>query len=524
MSKPQQGYDDPRLDAEFRAWAECTGSMLSRHRLDGTFTYVSPACRAVLGWEPEEIVGRKLKSLLHPDDALMMVAEFGQLPPHGRPASATFRLLRKDGTHLWVEVTAGITTSAADGGVEIISILRDVSDRQSIDNLVRRAQEILPSLFDRLPVVIVFLDPDGQIHYVNRYCESLFGWPLEDLRRPEIWQQMYADAETRARIQTWARQPAKEIVDVRTRTKAGASVVIRWAGVKLGDGGSIAIGVDISERIAAEEALRESEARVRHLNEQLLATDQRKNEFLAMLAHELRNPLAPIANAVEALIRRGTDDADLARACELIQEKVRHLVRLVDDLLDASRLDNDVIRIELAVCEIGDVLREALSTSQPLFERAGHRLSVDLGATPLWLRGDRIRLVQVFSNLLNNAAAFTPPGGDVSLSVGSEGDFAVVRVRDSGHGIGRRAAAAGLRPVRSRRAATRRHGRRPLVGPFDRRTPRGQRRGAQRGAGEGQRARRATADPGGGRGGGNGRGPSAGRARARDPPRAGGRR
>ena len=216
-------YADPRLDAEYRTWAACTGSMLTRHRLDGTFCYASPACRAILGWEPDELVGKKLGALLHPDDARMMVSEFGKVPTHSRPATVTFRLLRKDGIYLWVEATAGVTGGGEGEPPEIITILRDVSDRASIDNQVRRAQEILPSLFDRLPVVIVFLDNEGKVEYANRYCEGLFGWSLQELREPDVWTRMYSDPENRMVVQGWAKEPASEVAEIRTRAKAGCS-------------------------------------------------------------------------------------------------------------------------------------------------------------------------------------------------------------------------------------------------------------------------------------------------------------
>jgi len=428
-------YVDSHLDSEYRKWAACTGSMLTRHRLDGTFVYCSAASEAVLGWAPGEIVGKKLGELLHPDDARMMVSEFGQTPADPRPRTVTFRLLRKDGTYVWVEATAGVVTEETSGRLEIITILREVSDRPSIDNQLRRAEEILPSLFDRLPVVIVFLDKEGRVQYANNYCENLFGWCVHELSEPDIWQQMYSDSGHRERVQRWAKEPGSEIVDVRTLTKSGKTVVIRWVGVKLADGSSIGIGVDITERSAIEDALRESEARSRGLNEQLLTADRKKDEFLAMLAHELRNPLAPIANAIEALIRKSTDDPDVDRARRLIREKVHHLRRLVDDLLDVSRISQGVIRLDVETCEIDEVLRQAVTMSQPLLDRAGHRLQLDRSAAATRVRGDSVRLVQVFSNLLNNAAKFTPPAGDIAVSVSESGGLVTVRIRDSGIGI-----------------------------------------------------------------------------------------
>jgi PAS domain S-box-containing protein len=147
---------DSHLYREYRAWAACTGALLTRHRLDGTLVYCSAASHAVLGWGPEEIVGKKLGEFLHPDDARIMVSEHGQVPSDVRPRTATFRLLRKDGTHVWVEATGAITKKTDESPPEIIAILREVSDRPSIDNQLRRAwdsgvgisEEDLPRVFD----------------------------------------------------------------------------------------------------------------------------------------------------------------------------------------------------------------------------------------------------------------------------------------------------------------------------------------------------------------------------------------
>jgi signal transduction histidine kinase/DNA-binding response OmpR family regulator len=163
--------------------------------------------------------------------------------------------------------------------------------------------------------------------------------------------------------------------------------------------------------------------------------DQRKNEFLAMLAHELRNPLAPISNAVH-IMRVSDDDADkLAWARELIARQLKQLVRLVDDLLDVSRITRGKIELKIECVDVGQVIHEAIETSRPSIDAQRHTLSLQLPNEPLQLRGDYARVAQILSNLLNNAAKYTPRGGRVSLSATHEDGEVVFRVRDSGVGI-----------------------------------------------------------------------------------------
>jgi signal transduction histidine kinase len=163
--------------------------------------------------------------------------------------------------------------------------------------------------------------------------------------------------------------------------------------------------------------------------------DRLKNEFLAMLAHELRNPLAPIRNALPILDLAPADPARLGWVKDVIGRQVNHLVRLVDDLLDISRITERKIRLEMRVVDLADVVAAAVETSKPLIEAQGHRLTVSLPKDPIRLRVDATRMAQVLSNLLNNAAKYTPPGGEIQLAVEIAGDQALLRVKDSGIGI-----------------------------------------------------------------------------------------
>jgi signal transduction histidine kinase len=180
-----------------------------------------------------------------------------------------------------------------------------------------------------------------------------------------------------------------------------------------------------SERLAAE-LLARAEA--------LAETDRRKDEFLAMLAHELRNPLGAIANA-SYLLEQTADGGPPARAAAVVRRQVQHLVRLVDDLLDVSRITRGKVELQREPLDLVDVVCQAVESTRPLVEARGHALEVALPAAPLPLSADVTRLEQVLSNLLRNAAKFTEPGGSIAVAAGAEGGYGVVRVRDSGIGI-----------------------------------------------------------------------------------------
>ena len=178
---------------------------------------------------------------------------------------------------------------------------------------------------------------------------------------------------------------------------------------------------DVTARVQAEQALRES--------------TRRKDEFLATLAHELRNPLAPIRSAVAFLRLAGPREPARDEAHDMIDRQVSQLVRLVDDLLDVSRITFGKVALQQEALDLREVAREAVAASEPAIEDASHRLELRLADDPVWVDGDPVRLVQVVSNLLNNAARYTPAGGEIALEVGEEGGEARVSVQDNGLGI-----------------------------------------------------------------------------------------
>jgi len=166
----------------------------------------------------------------------------------------------------------------------------------------------------------------------------------------------------------------------------------------------------------------------------LQENDRRKDEFLAMLAHELRNPLSPIRNA-STVLQRAADESKRKWATDIIQRQVAHMVRLLDDLLDVSRITRGKIDLRLAPNDLGGIIRTAVETSRPLIEARGHQLEVTIPGEPLPISADATRIEQVVANLLNNAAKFTEEGGRIALSLERNGSEAICRIRDTGIGI-----------------------------------------------------------------------------------------
>jgi PAS domain S-box-containing protein len=290
-----------------------------------------------------------------------------------------------------------------------------------------RSRPTTPSIVESSDDAILSKDLDGTIFSWNQGAERLYGYAAEEVIGKPVSLLIPADRPDELpgimeRLRRGERIGHFETVRVR-KDGQQVQVAVSISPLKNAGGevvGASAIARDLSERRRAE-----------HLAE----ANRRKDEFLAMLAHELRNPLAPIPNAVQVLEDFSPADADLQWARDVIGRQVQHLTRLVDDLLDVSRINRGKIVLQKGRLKLAQVVADAVEIARPHVEGRKHRLTVSQPPEAVWLEGDSTRLAQVVANLLNNAAKYMERGGQIWLTVERAGEEAVVRVRDTGMGI-----------------------------------------------------------------------------------------
>jgi signal transduction histidine kinase/CheY-like chemotaxis protein len=304
-------------------------------------------------------------------------------------------------------------------------LFHDITVRKRAEDALRESEGRFRALADASPALVYQFDVDGNVIYLNQRCVTndapaepgQAGW--KSIARPDdmdaYLRGVYEGIRTRGtftqRIQTMVGDGSSHWFE---------SHASPWHS---GDGehrGYVGISLDITGAVHAEEALKEA--------------DRRKDEFLATLAHELRNPLAPISNAVQ-LMRHPDGRRQSDRVVEMVGRQVKQMARLVDDLLEVSRIARGKIDLKLERVPFAEIVHSAVETSQPMIERASHQLAVALPDEPLVLEADRVRLTQVFANLLNNAAKYTDTGGRIWFDARREDGQVVASVRDTGIGI-----------------------------------------------------------------------------------------
>ena len=421
--------------------------------------YWSPEYAELIGVPPETRPSwNNWLAAVHPDDRDRAAAIVLEAIAARSEIDVEFRVVRSDGEERWV-AAKGQTFYRPEGeALRIIGVSFDVTERKRAisaraqaearlsesEEQARARNDEVVALMDAAPAAIwIARDPDCRVITGSRAAHELLRVPdAENLSlsaadgpagRFEVRHRGVPLAPEELPVQRAARGEEVRNFEEEIVFPDGGRVQLYGNAVPLRDRtgtvrGAIGAFVDITPLKAAEAALRESQ-------EALREADRRKDEFLAMLSHELRNPLAPIYNAVRVVQRLDAGDPLVADMHGVIERQAEQLTRIVDDLLDVARITQGRIVLRREAIDLGSIVTRAIETSRPVIDAQTHELVVTLPAEALYVEGDPARLVQVVSNLLNNAARYTDAGGRIWITAERHDGEAVLRVRDDGIGI-----------------------------------------------------------------------------------------
>jgi PAS domain S-box-containing protein len=371
-------------------------------------------------------------SVVHPDDRAQIEAALNITLSTGAPFRVELRTCQQDGHSRWLSSVA--EAKEENGHIRLVGLIQDITERKLAEEALRASESRLSLALSagRLATWDMLI-PNGETVWNEEHFRAL-GYRVGEVAPScEAWAaRLHPDDSTK--IKAAFAQALKEGGEYASEYRVLLpDQTTRWlearGRIECDQEGharrSYGVLIDTTDRKRAEDALREA--------------DRRKDEFLATLAHELRNPLAPIRNAVYVLKSVDQKDPAEQRRARLllgmVERQVDHLVRLVDDLLETSRITTGKIKLKRHPVDLADVIQHAIETSQTLIQAQRHRLILSLSADPLIVDGDPVRLAQVFTNVINNAAKYTPPEGRIEIWTTRDGDEAVIRVRDNGIGI-----------------------------------------------------------------------------------------
>jgi PAS domain S-box-containing protein len=421
----------PVTDADFR-WLVESVADYAIFLLDtqGRIRSWNEGARRLKGYDEEEVIGRSFE-LFYPDEQLEAgypAYELEMAKRLGRFEDEGWRV-RRDGSRFWASVVITALSDEHGGHRGFAKVTRDLTERRKQEELLRQSEEMFRLMVEAVRDYAIFmLDPDGHVATWNLGAQLTKGYTAEEIigRHFSIfYPQEKVDID-------WPRQELEMVLRDGQYEEEG------WRVRK--DGSLFWASVLITAVYDAEGRHRGFAKVTRNLTDRrridaLEEQERRLTQFLAVLGHELRNPLTPIANAVSIMQMDEPVKPRIIAARDILARQVPHLKRLVDDLLDIGRITSGKVQLNLGPLHLPLVIKEGVEAVRPLMDERGHRFEVDDGGETMWVLGDRTRLVQVLTNLLTNAAKFTPSGGRVMLSLSRETNCAVLRVRDNGPGI-----------------------------------------------------------------------------------------
>jgi two-component system CheB/CheR fusion protein len=394
---------------------------------EGRNTYLSESFLQLVGLTQEQCADFGWTQVLHPDEREKTITAWKECVRLGGLWDVEHRFLGVDGK--WHPVLArGVPVRDEQGQLLCwAGINLDMARQKAIEESLRTHERELRSIADNTPDMLSRFDRDRRFVFVNEAIERLTGkrWEqfihrtVRELDLPVELCLMWEEAIDRV-FETGQPRSFEFSQEHETGQRHYRVRLVPERDVQGSVAHVLAVSQDITVTRQAEEALREA--------------DRRKDEFLAILAHELRNPLAPVRNGLR-LLESVRSESEAAAVRKMMERQLAHMVRLVDDLLDVSRIARGIVELKRETVELATIVETALESSRPLIDAAEHHLSVSLPPQAVWLEADLTRLAQVFNNLLTNAAKFTPRGGRIVLETRIEGEDVLVRVTDTGMGI-----------------------------------------------------------------------------------------
>jgi PAS domain S-box-containing protein len=439
--------DAEKTSAWLAAIIESSDDAIVSKDLNGVITSWNQGAERLFGYTAEEAVGQPINIIIPPErldeePGILDRIRRGERVDHYETVRR-----RKDGTLLDISLTISPVITADGQVIGASKIARDVTERKLADRKLRQSEERFRIIADSSPMMIWMTDRLGKAVFLNRSFREYFALMDEDVQGFSWFEAVHPDdreayvAAFKAALlgqQEFQRRIRLRRYDGSWRWfESRGNLMIDEAGSRIGFIGS---STDITEIYESQQALKE--------------LDRRKDEFLATLSHELRNPLAPISNAVEILKTIQPAEPVVQWSRDLIDHQVKFLARLMEDLLDLNRITRGVLEVRKQPCDLRRVIDDALETSRPSIEAAGHQLTIALPAQSMELDADPIRLNQLFTNILNNATKYMDANGKIWLAARiengkimvsngeNEGDespltfrHVVVSIKDSGIGI-----------------------------------------------------------------------------------------
>jgi PAS domain S-box-containing protein len=428
--------EDPQkaVEARFRELADSAPVLVWQTDEHGA-VFMNREYRDYIGKPLRELVGMGWATALHPDDAETYVADYLAAFAKRERFEAQFRFRRFDGDYRWHK-TVGLPRYEDGRFIGYVGSCFDITDIKSAAAALEERHRWFAEIADVAPGILWVTDSAGVCTYLShRWYETTgqaedaglgFGWldathPEDKPRTDAAFQQALVDKKAFG-------------FEYRLRTRDGT---YKWCmdqgeprfsrdGTFLGHVGQV---IDISERKLAELERAQASVAIEEAN-------RRKDQFIATLAHELRNPLAPIATGIH-IVRKAPEDPAAQKALSVMERQLSSMVRLIDDLMDVSRITRGKVELQREPLDIRSSLERAQETVQVMFDSSQQTLLMRLPEQPMWVEGDNVRLTQVFTNLLTNASRYSPPKTrvEVSLTLSSARDAAVVTIADEGWGI-----------------------------------------------------------------------------------------